>query len=348
MNSIRFSWTIKTLAVCGLLLLSACQVIDEDASAVKITVAPRIQTPMPQSPSPLAPIEVVVATDVHSETSLLPATPSPNVMATGTTTPIPTLPPEAARARIQELFETNGGCQFPCVLGIVPGETDWQTAYSILKPIADKVTRRGLPNPYALEVEFDSLWSDSWGRQTYDVSEGVVQRFGGGTGLTTPFSPASVLQTYGPPTEVFLAAGGDYSGSGTIPFTVLLFYPQHKFWISYGTNATAVNGNFAGCFFDHSNPPPEGISASPIFSAAPYLDTWADDNLYNLLDVPTTGFSPVDPEYLVPLAKATDLDVASFHEMFSYPDTPLCLETPLECFWQVEMSPDGRLICHHL
>lgn len=331
MTKIRRYPALAALLAYLLLALSACQAVDENVSMVEITVTPRIQTPVSQTSSPLAPTVAIVASVAPSETSLPSATPSSAAVPTGVATPIPTLPPADALARLQELFKTNNGCELPCFWGITPGETDWQTAYSILKPVGARTTRRGLPTPFAIEVEFGEVGSEDWRYHYYEVEDGIVQSFGGRTSLTSIFSPASILQTYGAPAEVYLVAGSEFPLSGAIPFYVTLFYPQHKFWLLYGTNAVEEDGHYRGCFFDHNSPPPEGIDPSHAeFSAAPHLAVWSHEDIRNLSDGPKVALTFIGYEGHATLAEMTDLDVITFYETFSDPDTPLCLETPVE------------------
>lgn len=54
-------------------------------------------------------------------------------------TPSPTfeaLSSEEAQARVDELLETNGGCEYPCWWGIKPGETSFHDTVAILDPLS--------------------------------------------------------------------------------------------------------------------------------------------------------------------------------------------------------------------
>lgn len=220
----------------------------------------------------------------------------------------------------------------PCFWGISPGETDWETADQILRPLANEITRLGLPDPFTAEVRLSEASPDERRYYYLLVENGVVEEISGRTSMSPFFSPANIMQTYGQPAEIYLSAGGNFH-DGTIPFTVTLFYPQHRFWLIYGTNAIREDNNWTGCFFDHSNPPPEGVSLYvPQYSAAPYVSSWGYDDIRPIVDGTETGQRFVGFDNHQPLSKATDLDVDEFYETFRDPDTPLCLETPAD-FW---------------
>lgn len=324
--------------ICALLLLIACRPPAENeltpgsptaVAAIEMTILPRSPSPEPMatstraSPAPTA--------------SSMPPTATPLLQVTSTATALPTmvstLTPEEKWESIQQLFETNGGCQLPCFWGIAPGETDWKTADQILRPLADEITLFGLPDPFTAEVRLGNIDPDERRRFYFSVEDGVVRDFSGRASLLPFYAPASILAKYGPPAEVYLVAGGDYS-SGTIPFSVTLFYPQHGFWLLYGTDGVRVDDHYNGCFFEYNNPPPENISPYlPEFSAAPYFAAWEPGEVKFISEGPESARQLMGGFESPPtLVDTTTYDIESFTETFSDPTVPLCLETPAE-FW---------------
>ena len=77
---------------------------------------------------PTAPVRTLQPTDTPQSTQA--ATPTlthtPTPVPTSTPTPFPTLEPKEKQAFIQEMLESNSGCELPCWWSITPGETSWE------------------------------------------------------------------------------------------------------------------------------------------------------------------------------------------------------------------------------
>ncbi len=72
-----------------------------------------------------------------SATSVPSFSPLPTYSPTSEFTPTvaPTLPIDQAQVELLEMLSNNGGCQLPCLWGIVPGKSTYQEAQAILLPL---------------------------------------------------------------------------------------------------------------------------------------------------------------------------------------------------------------------
>ena len=119
------------------------------------------------------------------------------------------------------MIKTNGGCSFPCWLGIVPGQTRLVEALASLAPFADRIILGG---PYYSYRIYFTLPESLGGLK--DLSAGLYDENGIITVIQTvmPISLANLLRTYGPPSEVFIQAIG-WSTLATVgQFTLVLYY----------------------------------------------------------------------------------------------------------------------------
>ena len=286
------------------------------ASTISLTRVLPSSTPLSSTstPSPLP-----STTPVPSLTSM----PTMHSTPTETLMPTPTLTDTELEQLALELFETNNGCQLPCWWGITPGQTEWETAYQLIK-IFDRIPHRVSVNselvfyephiPLPLEI-----FGDSGTGQFYDVQNGIV--IGIETqvaighipdGYLTPYTLASFLATYGQPTEVWLSTYPAAREGDSLPFSVILFYPEQGIVAKYRGNGEEHEDYVRGC---------------PQTNPVSYLSLFPPNSkkTFQATRVGTSGLS--EWRYLR-LEESTEMDVLTFYQTFKNSDNTTCLETP--------------------
>lgn len=252
-------------------------------------------------------------TPVTILTTVVSVPPTPTVAPAPTDAPpfLPTLPPDEALTRVLELYKTNGGCRLPCWWGIVPGETMWVDARYLLAPLAGEIIETpGDNNPnvmsaYVYIPQAETMDTGRHDRHLYTVEHGVVQMIEAFTEPVSSLAPGAILREYGPPDEVFLRTSS--LGRG---FSAALFYQRNGFVVDWDTGDAVVE---------------DGLVKACLLSTSPFVKVWSAKRLLSYMDADASN-----AEYAKPLDEVTVLNIQTFHETFSDPDTPLCLETPTE------------------
>jgi hypothetical protein len=177
------------------------------------------------------------ATAFPTQTPVATETPFP----TQTWTPRPTLPKTQAQAYALKMMKTNGGCQLPCWIGIIPGSTTWAEADAFLATFADSVTGPWPPYyQYLVKFTFPDTSYLGYLRSSaaiYVKTDGRVDRIMTITEISLP----DLLTVYGPPSEVRLRAIGASTMSPVGRFTLVLFYKKKGFMAVYdGENERSI------------------------------------------------------------------------------------------------------------
>jgi hypothetical protein len=229
-------------------------------------------------------------------------------------TPAPTLTDKELRQLALEFYETNNGCQLPCWWGIVPGQTEWQVAHQLLE-LFDHPYLFSNSKFASYEVVIPlppKLFRNNRNRmaQYYFVQNGIVVRIDAHVaiedivaGYLNQYTLPSLLTTY------------PYTLEGSIPFSVVLFYPEQgivaKYWGSNGEE----NGDFVrGCPQEN---PVTYLQLIPPGSKQTFEET-------------TDETSALSAWRYLRLEESTEMDVATFYQTFKNPDNTACLETPAE------------------
>ncbi len=269
-----------------------------------------------------APVPVTAAV-IHTPTS------------TPTRSPIPTdtadvlLPYEERVEILQNLLQTNGGCQLPCWWGeIVPGITTWAEAENSLRPLADSLW---IPDPTNNRAYAGAAFYSLPRTLSIDfiVQDGVIQMMRI-TGLkdTDAYSLSPFLSTNGRPGEVWMTAQVPPIGPGDEVYVELfLFYPEKGVLATYVSWEDITQADsYTGCF--------DSNTMLVLWSSGYQL------TLFELLDevAPFGGYDP----YLVwlPLFESTGISVDEFYVSYHDDDNVICLETPAELWqWQPSETP---------
>lgn len=309
---------------CLALLLVSCNTSSSTTPFSQTTtpvISGILATPdfQPTQTPPIAttsPISIFNPTPIMINTPLVQETP----------TVLPTLSAAEAKAFVLELTENNGDCLLPCFWGFTPGKTLWQTAEPLLTTFAYKISYGSSDGSFSDIPDGNSFpaWVYLYFPEispvpvsyTFTVQDGIITMIKAHILPTPGYALPAILDTYGQPDEVWLLTA-KAPREGFLGFTLTLFYEQHGFMMTYGSQGVIENGKVRSCFpattFDElalaTWPPHEKITYEEAVSR-------------------TTSFWPT--EYERSLEEATGMSIDTFYETFKNSAAPVCLETPTE------------------
>lgn len=279
-----------------------------------------------EGPEPiLSPVPTIAPSQTPTKSNTPTATYTSTIMPTWT--PLATLVPNEAESLYEELLQTNAGCLLPCWWGIIPGKTTWPEASSFLLRFAQLEGQISPMDPSLLV-----MWAlfplsspvDVFTRQEqlYLIRDGVVESIDielrGDREKVKNYRLSNFLQTFGPPTEIWLSTYSTEYPAGVLPFQAALFYPERGILAIYWPQQADFVGEFVrGCQWDK---PPS------------MFGLWAPEQNMTFLEAARHfRMNPDEPGFLLlPIEEATGMDPQTFFEMFSSPDNLACLETPKE------------------
>jgi hypothetical protein len=279
----------------ALLFLTGCLSTQTPTVTPTITITPLVDQSVPViTESPLTP------THQPDPTWTLPAT----------------LPIQDAASKVNELLQTNGTCRLPCWWGIVPGQTKWEDARSMLFPLAksfdDSYSKAGEFFPGLLV--YYSADGDRFFEQDYTVRDGIVQEIKIKLPGVSPFSnPKGILDEYGVPDEIYV--GGEYEPEvvNWQSFWIFFYYSKQRIFVEYDQGMEPIQ--------------PPSSSLSICFSDVYYseLHVWGpeysfDQNLNFIFEQHGNSHKPLE--------KVTSLTIAEFHTLFTDLSQAPCFETP--------------------
>lgn len=205
-------------------------------------------------------------------------TPSP------TWTPLPTIPPEDVQSTILNWVETNRGCRYPCWWGIMPGETDWNSAKAFLNTISPKWWVPDSKDFVKVSFPLPDNWSyTSKGGAEFYVKDGIVESIQ----TFTDIPLTDFISEYGMPDEIWISYH-PYDLAGYYYF-VVLYYPSEGFALLFGKEVFENDGN--------------AICPYRSFETETLTDGYGK---VHVIDHPTIGINLWNPEYQKP-----------FHEILS-------------------------------
>lgn len=250
----------------------------------------------------ITPSETGTATHRPTLTPTLTRTPRPT--RTPSWTPVATLPPEQAQSLLAELVETNGGCDYPCWWGIVPGETTWANARELLLPIASKtyIGKKGsfynLTFPIPNGDYSDTIFSH------ITVEDGIVDIIR----TNNVYNIFEMLEVFGKPDQIWvhvIEVGVPIFHADT---RIALFYPEAGLMGVY-SEATAGFDKLMVC--------PKN---STYESSIKFLWSTESKKTFRDLEYPSlTGQYPSPHAFYVSLEEGTELDVDRFYDTYSDP-----------------------------
>jgi hypothetical protein len=238
-----------------------------------------------------------------------------------TWTPLPTIDPTEAQSFVMDLLVGNSGCQLPCWWGFTPGITKWNEAKQYLLQFAQisggisnedpSILVQWLLIPVPKSVFHISM------EHLYIIKNGVIKTMEVHIGRGVPiYRLSNFLSTYGKPSEIQISTFSNPNPPDYLPFLITLFYPDQGIYAGFGPEETEIkNGMVRGCKLDNS---------------AAMFGLWSPDQTMNFQQA-ANEFRE-GPEYITysPLEITTNMDVNTFYETFRKPNSPVCIETPVE------------------
>ena len=175
--------------------------------------------------------------------STLNIQPSPSATTTATNTPIPTASPTLSPIQIAEgirqIYESNGGCNLPCLWSIELGKTKIQdvqgrigqlgTFEDFTRPAENfqRVTFTTLAPDDLIGIYDDDSWSLG-----FRLENDVVVGLSTGIGIIEKFSQPSTtifLREFGEPEEIWIDVIPD--PVGLLDYSIALYYPSKGVFI---------------------------------------------------------------------------------------------------------------------
>lgn len=227
---------------------------------------------------------------------------------------------------MREMLETNGGCELPCWWGIIPGETAWQAARDsfAFRGIKEIIYKGGLyyyfdppllerPVQYTLDLHFTQQAGVVHSIQVFSqvLGDPKTNRFARDWHR---YSLDQVLIRYGQPSQVMLELWPNPPAGPPYPYSLFVFYDHLGILIRY--SGSAISGKpFRIC---------------PELARIDHLTLWlrSPGEGPSLLEL--AHLDPAELAQMLPLEKATGMDIRTFYETFRKAGAMACLESPVE------------------
>lgn len=236
-------------------------------------------------------------------------------------TPLPTLSPNDAYLRLQDILQNNANCRLPCWWGFTPGKTSWQDASRFLETFTtinqEEISNKNPIGDYVyvylpLPPDKGTL------NHTYVIKDNKIAEISAYVYDWSPFLFLNnVLAEQGPPDEAFIRTfrNSDYI-DGSRLYEIILFYGKLGILLEYsGGRLNTVGEKLQNCFDDMKSP---------------FIYIWSPDTPMTSAEAINKYLDIVNLPYPIYLEKATGMDVVTFYETFEKSGNTTCLETPLE------------------
>jgi hypothetical protein len=325
------------------------------------TLNARSSTPTSPPTRTQTPTTVVITPDKKIDLTLTPTsslvhptrTKTPTLESTST--PLPIISTDTAKEILTRFMQDNGGCQLPCVLGLIPGTSSRSAVDSFMEYFqlhshnsdeqmdnleVDSYQKKGQggidllfwKNRIRIQFVLDYLLvEDKVSRIIFGVE--AFQHSGQGANeiahqlydhpyyyeLASAFTLPQILQTYGAPSQILirpLPTDPEFPQNTQYPFDFILYYPEQGFLVEYIAIRTDTSSSYSGC-------PTKSIIE---------ISAWDPKETVSLEDA-MGGFSrtgSVNPSNLSnfkPIQDVTTYTVQSFYETFRDPRIQKCIQT---------------------
>ena len=310
---------LSSFCFVAILLLVSCQP-ETETSIVTIPAVDVFPTDIPHpSLEPTRTASGPTATVTVKPTSTPVPTMSATIVAEVTTptitavtlTPLPTFTAIQLEMAVAELLANPMNCDVPCWWGAIPSET---TVFEV----QEFLTLYQYENYFTRDNDHDQIpdyieLESGKGLFDFNVRYGFENTVL--TSLTSFQSPtiSSVIRKFGQPDEVFISAENDpRQQPPLIRFTI--DYLQQGISVGYVVNGEFQDDVVRGCFTEEKAGRLNLVVPS---SATSYKDftTFNEELVY------------------LSLEESTDLTIEDFMQLFSDPNQPQCIETPIE-LWE--------------
>ena len=269
-------------------------------------------------PTIVQPTKTVAPTDQPSPTSSPSLTPLPPTLS-----PLPTLPPHEAKALVLELLETNGGCELPCWWGFIPGESSWESVYTLLGQLDGEIHINQIEKnefiatpsiPMPEEVAPSNVGYFYWFRDGVLNAIEIFDYFG-----TPAFAFVEMIEKYGEPSNIVIRTFKTEYGGG-MPIWMIIYYYDLGMAIQYRTMGYLDDEKVHGCVT---------LSRKPFIwvwdpdAPTPFVEEWKDSHI------------EIDRWPYIPLEQVTGVTTSEFYNQSSKDPANACIETPAE-LWPVQ------------
>jgi hypothetical protein len=255
---------------------------------------------------------------------------TPQSTSTITLKSSPTLSAEQIQTNILAALDANGGCKFPCWLGITPGQTPRDSALTLLEQIGFTSVLDTIGDWY-----YDKVWylgaseGNSIGYEIHLQDQIVSFIHVKGEGYSNHIlfyriwksvSPNSIITKYGTPTRVWVESYfSSCEGGGsctTTPYNLWVFYDEQGFLIIY-SGLVDFKSTYTFC---------------PTFSEDGNLGGRIEIYLKSLQDPkPLEDFTGFPPDMLKnpkDLFAITGMSLDKFSALYMQTNQTFCFSTP--------------------
>jgi len=202
------------------------------------------------------------------------------------------MPLPSAKAAVEELLQTNGGCSLPCWWGIEPGKTSYTNAFDQFSPLTTYIYVKKNDENGSLDAEFQFPVPETNSSREFSirftVEKGIVQQIEVNPGTVRRFTFSQVLNDYGVPGEVWIEGLIDPTSNN--PFTLFLYYPGLGIEVTYWVDAVVQGDNLLVC--PGSIPPtilvlwkPDGVEDFIGFTERTYDLSYIKDEKRELIPI---------------------------------------------------------------
>ena len=223
------------LFLCFLCLAASCQAAKTDQPALEELTQTTAQaaettggTASSNDVEPTALTKTAAARAVPTKTPMPPPTPTPTVPSWERIMPPFSMPLPTAKAAVEELLKTNGGCSLPCWWGIEPGKTSYTNAFDQFSPLSTFIYVKKNDENGSLDAEFQFPVPETNSSREFSirftVEKGIVQQIEVNPGTVRRFTFSQVLNDYGVPGEVWIE--GIIDPTSNNPFWIFFYYPD--------------------------------------------------------------------------------------------------------------------------
>ena len=218
-----------------------------------------IPTPF-EKPSLVHPLTTKV---FNTQDLIITTTPMLTLLATSTHTPriIPTIGPTLTTKERQnyilDILKTNGGCRFPCLWGITPEKSSWDSSRIFLSHfsplISDEKSGDAVTHWIPLQISIEKQSTDA---EIYFVErENQIDLINGEItsddfdNYVHPYTVKEIITKYGIPSQVefYLPPGNEKANSNYVGYKFWLFYDQNGMVLEYWNGAQISGADYRIC-----------------------------------------------------------------------------------------------------
>jgi len=282
---------------------------------ITLTVTSCENTVTTQAPTKIAtPTFIPIPPSTYTPTS----SPTPTTLPL-TFTPLPTLEPKEALAKVRELLKTNKGCKLPCFWGIIPGHTSWDEAKDFLETFSSQSETLNFTKSPGVFSDFYYTQDDNTLVNLHlsmIVKNDLIQEISVMDFDAPTYHLAEFLANNGMPDQIWLLTYKQvsYGGGDVVPFLIYLFYKDAQMIVAYGYGQGTVSSDqIEGCV-----------------DGSPSLYMWSLGNPLTFQEASKLGGYSQPTDKLLEISDATQgkMDANKFFETFKESGVEPCFQTP--------------------